>query len=150
MTSLALLSIALLVNTLLPGREGRWLICLAALIPAGLHFVIADGLTDYEYYGTAACASLAVFAVLEYLPRSPLGVFIQITQVLAIAVHFIGYVMWYTYQEPLVYNVLVMGLIITEWFRLMVRTRADGEHWASNFMRGIRGNAHSSNSGVFK
>lgn len=149
MTSIVLLILALLFNLLMKGREGRPLVCLVVLIPVIAHVsFFSDVSSDnaFNYYGTAAAAGLVVFATLEFLPGTPLIAFMQLISITSIVVNIIGFAMWFFWLEPFWYNVMAKALMIIEFSRLMIRTRADGEYRAVTFMRSIRNDASGSNS----
>ena len=150
MISLSLLIVAFLFNAIFNERDGRSYVCLAVLMPTAAHFILAGDLGGYQYYGSVGAMCCISFALLEFLPDSPLVTSIQSIQVAGILANGFGVVMYYAWQEPMVYNVIMMVLIIIEWTRLMLRTKADGEHGATNFMRDIRANADLDNLGASK
>ncbi len=150
MLSLSLLLVALLFNAVFNTRDGRSLVGLAVLVPTAAHFILASDLGGYQYYGSVGAMCCISFALLEFLEDSPLVTAIQSIQIAGILANGFGVVMYYAWQEPMLYNVIMTALIIIEWTRLMLRTRADGEHGANNFMRNIRLNADIHNLGVTK
>lgn len=144
MISITLLIIAIVFNATLNEREGRSWVGLAILIPTGAHLILSSDLGPLQYFGSVAAACLITFTLLEFLPDSPLTTSMQAIQIVGIGVNVLGYVMWFAVQEVWLYNAVIMALVAIEWIRLMVRTKDDGEHAASNFMRAISGNASSS------
>ncbi len=106
----------------------RLLVCLAVLVPALLHVAIFSGSGDFTYYVTAGCASLIVISLLEFLPRSPLIVDIQLINFAYIIVHAAGFAMFHAYMEPMIYNALVLVLFVTEFTRLLLTTDKDIKH----------------------
>ena len=149
MISIILLSLVL-AGSLLFRAYGRALVCFIALVPTVGHYALFSGLGAFEYYGTAALARSITIALLEFAPRSPLAFHIQVINYALIVVNFIGWVMWVSYAEPYLYDILIMALVVTEWLRLLIRTKADGEHWSSNFMRSIYPNAAIDGNGGTK
>jgi len=136
MISVILLTVALAVGLLLKDW-GRGLVCFIAIVPTVGHYLLFNDLDAFQYYGTAALASSITIGLLEFAPRSPLAFHIQVIHYILIVVNFIGWCMWVSYAEPFIYNVLIMALVIAEWLRLLIRTKADGEYGANNFMRSI-------------
>ena len=140
MISFVLLFIAIAFNWALKEREGRPLICLLALIPTAGHYIFCDDLPAIQYYATAGVAGSITIALLEFVPRCPLVLDIQRINWIFIAINFIGLGIWAAFWEPLIYDSLIMGLVIIEWLRLMIRTKDDGRYWANDFMRSIHSN----------
>ena len=150
MISIILLFTVLVFNLVLKEREGRALVCFIAIIPTASHYLLFNDVDAFEYYGTAAVASSITIGLLEFAPRSPLAFHIQVIHYALIVVNFIGWVMWASYAEPFIYDVLIMALVFCEWLRLLIRTKADGEHGASHFMRSIHLNVAIDRNGDTK
>lgn len=148
MISITLLIIAIVFNATLNEREGRSWVGLSIIIPTGLHLLLSPDLGPMQYFGSVALACLVTFALLEFLPDTPLTTSIQAIQIVGILINLLGYVMWFAVQEVWLYNAIIIFLVAVEWLRLMVRTTDDGEHAACNYMRNIRINAGGANMGV--
>lgn len=146
MLSIVLTSIATIAATFHNGKH-RLLVCLAVLFPAIFHYVLFNDSTDFNYYGTAAVASLIVITLLECGPRSPLIVDIQLINFIYIIAHFIGYLMYNAYMEPLMYNALVLGIFVIEFTRLMITTKKDKKHGACGRFDSIRSDDHGGKLG---
>lgn len=146
MLSIVLTSIATVASTFRRGKH-RLLVCLSVLLPAIFHYALFNDSIDFEYYGTAAVASLIVIAVLEFLPRSPLVADIQLINLGYIFAHFAGFVLYHSYMEPLLYNALVLGIFVIEFTRLMITTTKDKKHGACGRFDSIHSNDHGSKLG---
>lgn len=131
MLSILLVSIASLIS-FYKGYYQRLAICLMVLLPSVAHYLLFNESQAFEYYGTAACASLIVIALIEFLPRSPLAVDIQLINVLYVVGHLVGYLMYYDYIAPTAYNLIVLVLFIFEFTRLVVITKKDKKHGATH------------------
>lgn len=127
MLSASLLTIALLVN--LYHRVGyRVLICFVVIISTSVHTHFFDSEVSFTYYGTAAIANLFVILFLSLVSRSPLATSIQVISLFGIVANFVGYGLYEAYLPPIIYNIIMGLLTITEALRLIVRTRNDRFH----------------------
>tara|TARA_R110000765_G_scaffold154371_2_gene257395 strand:- start:165 stop:665 length:501 start_codon:yes stop_codon:yes gene_type:complete len=83
----------------------------------------ADGIL---YYGSAASLDLLaviLMGMVSPLPRMVLR--LQMISFLFIIVNFIGWIMWYLYQPPLVYNILCAILFSLAFITLLLRDKKD-------------------------
>lgn len=121
----------------------RLIVCLVVLAPAIFHLGFFSDSSGFAYYVTAGCASLIVISMLEWLPRSPLVSDIQVINFVYIIAHGIGYAMYHSYMEPVVYNAVVLTLFVIEFARLMISTDKDNKHGIRNRDDTFRNNGPS-------
>ena len=83
----------------------------------------SDGLI---YYGSAALFDLLIVIMLGMILNIPKIVLrLQIISFLFIVVNFIGWLMWYSYQPPLVYDTLCAILFSLAFITLLLRDKKD-------------------------
>lgn len=139
MLSITLVSIATIMATFKKGKQ-RLLVCICVLLPAMAHYLLFNDKTGFEYYGTAAVASLIVISCLEPLKRSPLALDIQVINLLYLVAHLFGFVMYHSYMEPYAYNAIVLVLFLIEFARLIITTKKDEAHGTCNRFNSLHTN----------
>lgn len=127
MLSATLLFVALLVNAF--NRSGyRVLLCFIAIFVTVAHFITFNDAVSYNYYGTAAIASLVMILGASIFSNSPLSTDVQLINLAAIGVNMIGYYQYWAGIDPYFYNNAMVFLITVEFIRLMLRTNRDRIH----------------------
>lgn len=127
--SVILISVAI-IHILAKRRWHRLLCAFAIIVPAVFHYAVFSDLYGFEFYGTAMAANAIAISLLEFLkvknqPPSPLLVDLQIISLIAMAVNFIGYAIWFSYFSPVWYDSLIIVLSVAESLRLILHTKSD-------------------------
>lgn len=147
MLSVILLSFAT-IAALFRGLWDRAKVGVIALVPAVAHYSFLNDVNAHAYYLSAAVTSFIVIVILELLPRSPLVLDFMKINVAYIFIHASGYVMWYSYMEPTIYNYACYALFIVEFVRLLTVTKLDAKHGICRNSCAIRSNDNNRHMGT--
>ncbi|MBL4800211.1 MAG: hypothetical protein JKY50_22675 [Oleispira sp.] len=144
MISLALLTFALFANLTIRDRGDAVRVTAICLVPLGMLQAVVlyygrENLGEV-YFWLAALVSMFVVVAIQMFERSPLSTSIQVINLVATLIHLYGlhcfnYELGYALYSPLIYIAL-----ITEWLRLMRRTKKDGIFWSNHWLRHNAGN----------
>lgn len=147
MLSVILVSLALVVAAC-RGLWQRTKASFVILVPAILHFSMLNDVGGEAYYLSAGLVSLFVIALLDNLESSPLVFDLMKINMAYIVVHALGYIMWYAYWEPFVYNALCYCLFVVEFYRLLKVTKLDARYGCKRNAGPVRTDGNHRNMGA--
>lgn len=107
------MNIVLFIFAVLPliqFNRNRALLCALFCYSAILHDVLFGAADGEMYYLSAAAFDFVVVMVLHRLFDSKLSVTIQKISLLSMLLNFGGYILWYNYMEPMMYDYLFLAL----------------------------------------
>lgn len=153
MISVALSIVILLLAATQPSSERMGAACVYAGVNLAHLALISPWIGGYGYYLSAAMADIFIMAIIIQMPRIT-AVAISLLRVclVEVIVNAIGWILWFKYFEPALYNstfYLIYGWIV---LILMRKDRADDvggykvDHW-TDFLRLVIGSSRFTLSG---
>lgn len=113
---------------LLNGQKHRLKCALAVFTPTVIHFVFLDDLGGESYYLSAMAFNAISISLLEFVRRGTathLITDLQIISMVFMACNFVGYIVWYFYYPPTLYNIAIYAIALIEAVRLLIHTKGD-------------------------
>lgn len=113
---------------LLNGQKHRLKCALAVFTPSVIHFAFLDDLGGESYYLSAMAFNAISISLLEFVRRGTathLITDLQIISMVFMACNFVGYIVWYFYYPPTLYNIAIYAMAFIEAVRLLIQTKGD-------------------------
>ena len=103
--------------------------CAAAiLIPSFVHFAFMNDVNGASYYHLAMVFNMITIGLLELIKRKTpthLLTDLQLISFGTMCVNLVGFLIWYSYLPPTVYNALWLVMASVEALRLFIHTKGD-------------------------
>jgi len=121
-----------------PNTARLYVSCIYFLSVVG-HDVLFSDYTGIAYYGSAALSDfLAMILISNIRPISIVSISIANICFISIIINTFGWLLWYFYQPPIVYNAAFIVIYVAAFFALLKRDNPNGrggifDHWNAGF-----------------
>lgn len=124
------LIILIFLAATLQSDNGRRVAAFMFAVVALTHSMCMSDLDGFAYYGSAAMFDLALITILSKMnPITDIVIKLQRISLVSIGVNMLGWVMWYLYLSPVIYNVsfIFIYLWVTAVLLQRIKTSDDME-----------------------
>lgn len=122
-----MLVVAAAFNASVYKRDDRVMVCILLMLFSSLHFIVFDGVTGLEYYGSAAVGHLIINWMLDRVDDTYFSSDIALINYVALLGQCFGFVCYVADVSQIPYNALMTVLAVVEMARLVIRTGRDKE-----------------------